>query len=340
VLIVDDEPQIGSLIREELAERGIPCQVAHSAEQARVLIDSVAPDVLVADIQMPGRSGLELLEYARSRCPSCKVVLITAYSRREYLAQAILLGAHDYIQKPFRANQIGDSVCHALASVSQGSVLLDRAAEALETDLQVRQASLDSVAALVLAVEAKDPYTRRHSEQVAHYSVNLAAAIGMTAAEIESVRVAALLHDIGKIGVPDYILTKPGPLTEVEYQLVSRHPALGADILSHISAFAVEAGLVRHHHERWDGRGYPDGLAGSQTPTASRIIQIADSIDAMLMERTYKNGYPVEVMLDELCRCSGTQFDPDLAAIAGRWCRGNRDKLILPGDSLAKRATA
>jgi putative nucleotidyltransferase with HDIG domain len=328
------------LIREELAERGIPCQVAHSAEQARLLIDVASPDVLVADIQMPGKSGLELLQYARSRSPACRVVLITAYSRRQYLTQAILLGAHDYIEKPFQANQIGDTVCRALASASQGPVLLDRAAEALEMDLQVRQASLESVTALVLAVEAKDPYTRRHSEQVAHYSVSLARAVGMTAAEIESVRVAALLHDIGKIGVPDQILTKPGPLTEAEFQLVCRHPALGADILSHLSAFAVEADLVRHHHERWDGRGYPDGLAGSQTPAASRVIQIADSVDAMLMERTYKSGYPVEVVLDELCRCAGTQFDPDLAAAAGRWCHANRDKLILPGDSLAKRATA
>jgi HD-GYP domain-containing protein (c-di-GMP phosphodiesterase class II) len=135
---------------------------------------------------------------------------------------------------------------------------------------------------------------------------------------------------VGKIGVPDSILTKAGPLTEEETQQVRRHPALGADILANVTLFGREASLVRHHHERWDGKGYPDGLAGEETPLCSRIIQVADCMDAMLMERTYKRGYPLSGMLEELARASGSQFDPRLAAAAIAWCRANPGLLILP----------
>ena len=341
ILIVDDEPQVGSMIREELTERGFVCRVAEDAGRAREIIDTEPPDGLVADIQMPGTSGLDLLVYARKHVPQCKVVLITGYSRRQYLVQALLLGAHDYIEKPFRPGELAEVVSRAVNGGSDCPRLVDRAVEAMELSLQTRQASLDSVGALVRAVEAKDPYTRRHSEQVAHYAVNLARAMGLAAPVVESIRVASLLHDIGKIGVPDHILTKPGSLTEDEFQKISRHPALGSDILASITLFAKEARLVRHHHERWDGNGYPDGLVGEQTPLESRIIQVADCIDAMLMERTYKQGYSVNRMLGELLRCSGTQFDPKIASAAIHWCRGNPDKLILPGrDSVPQPVSA
>jgi putative nucleotidyltransferase with HDIG domain len=199
-----------------------------------------------------------------------------------------------------------------------------------ECDSCARQASLDSVTALVRAVEAKDPYTRRHSEQVAHYTVHFARAMNLPHEIVESARVAALLHDIGKIGVPDRILTKTGPLTDNEFEQIRRHPALGSDILSSITVFGREAQLVRHHHERWDGKGYPDGLVGEESPLASRIIQVSDSIDAMLMERTYKAGCPVQQMLGELIRCAGKQFDPRIAALALQWCSANPRKMILP----------
>ncbi|NQT20039.1 MAG: HD-GYP domain-containing protein, partial [Planctomycetes bacterium] len=166
------------------------------------------------------------------------------------------------------------------------------------------------------AVEAKDPYTRRHSEQVAHYAVNLAGALGLPPSAVESIRVASLLHDLGKIGVPDRILTKPEPLTDEEFEHIRRHPAMGSEILSSITMFGEETQLIRYHHERWDGKGYPNGLTGEESPLASRIMQVADCIDAMLMQRAYKKGYPVEKMIGELIRCAGVQFDPKIAAAA------------------------
>jgi response regulator RpfG family c-di-GMP phosphodiesterase len=139
-----------------------------------------------------------------------------------------------------------------------------------------------------------------------------------------------VLHDIGKIAVPDSVLTKAGKLTEREFDLIRRHPDVGAAILEHISLMRIEARLVRFHHEAWDGRGYPTGLGGRRIPLGSRIINIADSIDAMLMHRTYKQAYSIDRMLAELTRCAGGQFDPELIPPAVRWCRDNRSRLILP----------
>jgi HD-GYP domain-containing protein (c-di-GMP phosphodiesterase class II) len=290
--------------------------------------------VVIAGVQMPHLGGLELLAYAKKHCPNCKVILIAGNSKREFVSQALLLGASDYVEKPFKNGELVEAVRKALSGEDNGCLLHDRAAAAMELSDQARKASLDSVKALVLAVEAKDPYTRRHSEQVAHYAGNIATALGLLGPALESTRVASVLHDIGKIGVPDHILTKPGPLTDEEFQYIRRHPALGSDILVSITLFGNEAKLVRYHHERWDGKGYPDGLTGEESPLVSRIIQVADSIDAMLMERTYKKGYTVEKMLAELARCAGTQFDPRIAAAALAWCRSHREALFLPEKSL------
>jgi len=169
VLIVDDEPQVALLIRKELSENGFTCRVAENADRAKSLIDSQLPDVLIADIQMPRTSGLELLAYVRNHVPHCRAVLITGHPKRQYVAQALLQGAYDYIEKPFRPGQLVETVSRAVAEEQDLPALVDRAVTALESGSQARQASLDAVTALVRAVEAKDPYTRRHSEQVAHY---------------------------------------------------------------------------------------------------------------------------------------------------------------------------
>jgi putative nucleotidyltransferase with HDIG domain len=331
ILIVDDEPQICDCIRDELLVRGFHCTISTQGEEARNILREQAFDVVIADVTLPGINGLDLLSCAKGISSSCKVILITGSPKREYLAQAILSGAYEYMEKPFRSKELFEVVSRAVTDFSPETPLIARAADAMETSEKTRQASLDSVRALVRAVEAKDPYTRRHSEQVAHYAVNLSAAMNLTPAMIETIRVASLLHDIGKIGVPDHILLKPGPLTPEEFENIRRHPALGADILSNISLFNREANLVRHHHETWDGTGYPDGLAAEEAPLGSRIIHMADAMDAMLMERTYKRGYHVQKMLDEIIRCSGSQFDPRIAATALQWCRTNPEKLIVSG---------
>jgi len=328
VLVMDDEEQIMRLFCDELEAAGFHCLGTESLLVARQWVDTHSPEVVVSDICTPDGNGLDLLAHIHRCAPDCKVILVTGNSQREYLAQALLLGAFDYLEKPVDMEELVTVVRRALRE--DASPLHSRAAAAMETGARAAKAALDSVRALARAVEAKDPFTRRHGDQVAHYAVNLGQAMGLPQATVESIHTAALLHDVGKIGVPDHILTKTGPLSSEEFEYIRRHPCLGADILANITVFRGEAQLVRHHHERWDGKGYPDGLAGEASPLGARIIQVADCIDAMLMERTYKKGYAPEKMIGELTRCAGTQFDPDIAAVAAQWCQRNPGELVLP----------
>lgn len=330
VLVVDDDPQVGGLIKRVLDERGIACTVVTDSGQVAELLAARQPAVLVADISMPEVGGVELLSVARKVAPQCRVILVSGVSCAQSLAEGMSLGAYDYFHKPFDCQELADAVAKAMSHSQQPDPLVRRAAEAMQLETKLRRDALDSIGAMVRAVEAKDPYTRRHSEHVAHYGVLLGQYVGLPAAAVEAIRVASLVHDMGMIGVPDDVLGKAGKLTEEEFDHVRRHPALGAHILEEIGVFGTEAHLVRHHHERWDGQGYPDGLEAEEIPLGSRVILIADSIDTMLMPRCYKQAFLVERMLDELTRCAGRQYDPVLAARAVQWCMLHPEELILP----------
>ncbi len=333
VLVVDDDPQVCRLIRDSLSVNGFSCQSASRTEQAKQLLSSSNFDVMITDILMPEATGLDLLSYTKNVAPGCKVILITGASNTFYLAEALSLGAYDYFQKPFDINQLSETIGRAVSEKPDNKHLVTRAAHAMQSEPYLRKVSLESVRALVRAVEAKDPYTRRHSEQVTHYAVSLAEHMAVPHDFMETIRIASLVHDVGKIGVPDRILTKSGPLTKEEYMQVRTHPVLGAEILQNISVFSEEAHLVRHHHECWDGTGYPDGLAGDSIPLGARILNVADSIDAMLMRRTYKQPYSLKKVIDELRRCAGTQFDPNIAAAAIEWIDAHPDKIILSANA-------
>ena len=334
VLIVDDEPQLCLLIGDELSACGFDCHSTTDPQEAMDLLGMECYDVLITDIAMPDVSGLDLLTLARQNAPACKVILATGASSREYLAQALMVGAYDYVEKPFSMDELLDSVRRATNDRGDIPRLPMRAATAMKLSEEASRTAFESIRALVKAVEAKDPYARRHSEHVACYAVDLSAAFGGAVDVQETVRVAALLHDVGKIGIPDHILTKPGKLTSDEFKYIQKHPALGADILSNITLFGEHAMAVRHHHENWDGSGYPDQLAAEEIPWISRIINIADSMDAMLMKRAYKDSYTVDRMLGELQRCAGTQFDPEMAVVAVAWCDQNIDKLLLHNEAM------
>jgi response regulator RpfG family c-di-GMP phosphodiesterase len=330
ILLVDDEPRLYAALCDELSRLGVDCCMAAGLQQADHVLDNRQVDVLLVDFRRRATSDLDVLTFAVRHAPTCGIVLATGHTSPEYLAKVVALGAYHYVESPFDPRMLSSLV---LRVVGTGTVTRERPGPALamlEHAAQAPPGSVESVRALVRAVEAKDPFTRRHSEQVAHYAVHMAMFLNMPAMIIEHIRLASLLHDIGKIGVPDCILTKPSGLTDDEFEFVRRHPALGAEIVADITSLREESLLVRHHHERWDGTGYPDGLTGEETPLASRIMCVADCMDAMLMARTYKMGYPVEKMLGELERGAATQFDPRIAAAAVEWCRANPAEVILP----------
>ncbi|RME39679.1 MAG: HD domain-containing protein [Planctomycetota bacterium] len=178
---------------------------------------------------------------------------------------------------------------------------------------------LESVRALIAAVEAKDPYTRAHSVTVARYAEAIARRMNLPPATVTAIHSAALLHDIGKIGVPDAVLTKAGRLTEAEFRLIKRHPETALEILSHLSTLTEERAIILHHHERWDGTGYPAGLSGKEIPIGARIVAVADALDTMLSARSYKQAYDLRQVREELIRCAGTQFDPVVIRAAVAW---------------------
>lgn len=188
---------------------------------------------------------------------------------------------------------------------------------------------VDTIMTLVAAVEARDAYTDRHSWHVPVYAERLAKVMNLPRRETEVIKIAALLHDCGKIGVPDSILTKPGPLTSEEFSLIRQHPVAGAAILRSATCLRRELPLVLHHHERYDGNGYPGSLKGSQIPLGARILNVADALDAMICPRSYKRGLRLDEVAAELRRCRGTQFDPEVADVALRWITDYPDQVVI-----------
>ena len=196
---------------------------------------------------------------------------------------------------------------------------------------QLKQAYLESTRALVAAVEAKEPYTERHSMAVALYAEGIARIMGLGGDQIAGIRTAAMLHDVGKIGIPDSILNKPGPLTDSEYALVKRHTVMAAQILEHTSFLRNELPIIVHHHEWWDGSGYPEGLAGEAIPLGARILHVADAMDAMFSVRSYKQSFGLERVIGELRQESARQFDPIVAEAAIAWLERNPDQIVQSG---------
>jgi len=196
------------------------------------------------------------------------------------------------------------------------------------TEGRLRLMYWQSARALAAAVEAKDRYARAHTATVSNYAIELGARMKLPRARLTTLRLASFLHDIGKIGVPDAILQKPGPLTAAEFDVIKRHPRWATDILQHATFFADELPIILHHHEWYDGSGYPAGLAGESIPLEARILAVADALDAMFSYRSYKAGYSVRHVRRELTQCSDRQFDPEVVSVAIEWLDTDPERFI------------
>jgi putative two-component system response regulator len=299
ILVIDDEDVIRMLVVEILESVGYEVTSAESAEVALALLEDADFDLVVSDVIMPGLSGLELLESVRARRASLPVVLVTGAGTYDTLSQALTRGAAGLVTKPFAHSDLQAAVGDAL----------ERATRSRE-DLRERLLAPTLASALANAIEARDEYLHGHCERLAALAVRVAELLGLKADEVETVRLGAILHDVGKIGIPDRVLLKPGALDEEERRIVETHPEIGDKLLEPLDLLAGARPIVRHHHERWDGTGYPDRLAATAIPLGARIVGVADSVEVMSSRQLYRQPRTPDQIVQELLEWRGKQWDP------------------------------
>ncbi|MDQ3803441.1 MAG: response regulator [Acidobacteriota bacterium] len=337
VLIADDEREIREVLRD-LLNPTYDCTTVSSAEEALAELRATGFDLVISDIMMSGMSGLEMIPHVRRLLPDAVVIMISGVQTVESAIEALRAGAFDYIMKPFDIQHVEAAVRRALEHhslrvakrryetyleemVEQRTSELDRALRSLE------DAYRTTLKALTAALETRDSETHGHSERVVNFSLRLGREMGLDAEQMRSLEFGSLLHDIGKIGVPDAILRKPAALTEAEWMKMREHPLHGQKILRGIEFLEGAARVVAQHHEKWDGTGYPLGLRAEQIDLNARIFAVADAFDAMISDRVYRRGRSYEEAAAELDAFSGRQFDPQVVAAFHRVPRGEWDEI-------------
>ncbi len=318
-LVVDDEPRLRQALVRLMQGAGYTCFEAGSAPDALSLLDREKLELVLSDMRMPGMDGASLLRRIREQHPDVAVVMVTAVAEVEVAVSCLSAGAMDYITKPFVFEEVKARVTQALEKrrlLLENRGYQERLEERVKAQAQrLEELFLASVQSLAEALELKDPYTRGHSIRVSRYGVAISRMLGIDDVTIRNIELGGQLHDIGKIGVREDVLNKPGPLTKDEYQHIMTHPVLGWRILRPLLGDnSVVLNIVRSHHERMDGKGVPDGLGGSDIAREARVIAVADAFDAMMSRRPYRKGLAYGDTLDELKRMSGTQFDGDVVA--------------------------
>jgi len=324
VLVVDDDPSFCEFLKLAIAPMASGVSVAETAETALEAIESGNFDIILCDIWMPGCSGMELLTLARQSKWDAGFILATGQVHVDQIIEALHLGASDFLLKPYTIETLEQSISRAFrllqmeresrayrtsleASIERRTRDLMQALRELEENYQT------TLEALALALDAREHETYAHSLRVRAYTLHLARLVSYPPALMPPLGHAALLHDIGKIAVADSILLKPGKLTEKEWLQMRRHVLAGEEMLNRIPFLRPAAPVVRHHHERYDGKGYPNGLVGEQIPLGARLFSLADTLDAMTSDRVYRKATGLPEVYAEVSRERGTQFDPQIA---------------------------
>ena len=302
ILIADDEPVARSLLRRVLEPAGYEVLESASGKEALACARSDRPDLLILDINMPDMDGIEVCRAIKSDPDThlTPVIHITGLTDRTQRLEALEAGSDEFLGKPFDIEELLIRVRSLLRTKHL-------------TDHLVSSEAV--VVALARTVEARDHYTEKHLRRVADRSVEIARKMGMSQRDVEGVRLGGLLHDVGKIAVPDGVLLKPGPLNEAEFAQIRMHPETGAEIVRPLSAFDGPEPAVLHHHEHFDGSGYPAGLRGEAIPLAARIVAVADGFDAMTTDRPYRKALAPVVAFERLEQGRGTQWDPAVVGI-------------------------
>ena len=326
ILVVDDEEAIREVVSTMLESKGYRCAVAHNGRVAQDQIKKVTPDLILSDMIMPEMDGIKLLEWVRQYDPDVPVIMVTAIHDISTALEAIRRGAYDYILKPFEKDQlflgVGRALQHRRLVIDNRNYQIDLEkkvrdrTERLETALdQLERSYDDTLEALGSALDLKDAETEGHCQRVTAFCISIAKTMPVPDNYLPILARAAFLHDIGKMAIPDGILRKPGPLNDDEKKIMRTHCQIGYDMLTRIPFLRDAAEIVLAHQEFYDGSGYPRGLKGDQIPLGARIFTIADSLDAMISDRPYRRALPMSHACEEIKRCSGSQFDPEVVKV-------------------------
>lgn len=321
ILIVDDEPLVSDIIAKCLEAEGMNCDIADSAETALESLKRREYSLVVSDINMPGKSGIELLAIIKELYPDVAVIMVTAVDDRKVAIQALQLGAFGYVIKPFDLNEMIISVVNALKR--RRLMLQSKEYESrLEKEVKERTSELhhregEICYRLTAACEYRDEETGSHNRRLGLYASVLAKELGWEQPAVDEIRIAASMHDIGKIGVPDYILFKQEKLSTEEFKIIKTHTLIGAKILSNsdISLLEMAKTIALSHHEKWNGRGYTQELKGKGIPESARIVSVLDVYDALVHDRIYRRALPEEKALEIMEADKSTHFDPDIFEI-------------------------
>lgn len=319
LLIVEDNHDLRNGLKEILTHEGFTVMAAAHGRDALEQMHSATPELIISDITMPEMDGYEFFEAVRSRPEGVTIpfIFLTARGEREDVMRGKNLGAEDYLVKPLSRGELLTAVQAKLTRFRQLQLA------------QLEQAYQASLTALANAIEVRDEYTRGHIERVTAYAFAIADNLGWQGNKLEQLRFGAILHDIGKIFINENILRKPGPLTEAEREEILQHPTKGSEMIKDIPYLASAISIILYHHERWDGTGYPDGLAGEAIPLDARIIAVADSFDAMTTVRPYQKPYSLQEALQEITHGAGTQFDPQVVnAFRAAWEAGQIQRIV------------
>ncbi len=324
ILIVDDEEMVRDLLVSALQTEDYVCHTAADVDHAFEILSGTAIDLVISDIMMPGRSGIDFLRDLKQIAPDIAVLMITGLSDITTAMECIRLGAADYITKPFSMTRIILTVRNLVLKrnleiekkdyqISLESKVQEQTGQIRHAMDELRQSYTSTLTALVKALDAREKEVGSHSERVMNFTILMAEKTGIGGNDLEELARGALLHDIGKIGISDNILLKPGALDDGEWLEMRRHPQIGHAILSGIEFLRVPSDIIRGHHERFDGSGYPNRLSGEQISVGARIFALVDTLDAMTSDRPYRSALPFDAVTREVGKFRGSQFDPDLA---------------------------
>jgi len=323
VLVVDDEEQVVKVVETALATQGYRAYGTIMPDKALDMVKSHPIDLVISDVLMPGIDGIALMKKVHWIREDAGFIMISGVDEVDMSVQAMKLGALDYLVKPFTIEALLRAVRNALDKhklqmenryyqLDLEKRVLERTRQLARVNRKMKQVALQVIESLANTVEVKDPYTRGHSDRVCRYSVLVAEAFGSSERDKQLLHISSLLHDIGKIGVRDSILLKPGPLSDQEWEEMRRHPEFGKRILEPIDIADEIKEWTYHHHERYDGTGYPDGLAGDAIPFGARILIAAEVFDALTTERVYKPAWPLTEVSEFFKEHSRKHFHPEI----------------------------